>query len=130
MIIGIGVDIVEIGRIGEAVRRWGDRFLRKIFTEEEIRYCYSKRDPFPSLAARFAAKEAGVKALSSLLPEGAHLSLRDMEVIRAASGRPSLSVISGPLSDLLSGEEFSLHLSLSHERGNAVAMAVLERKKG
>lgn len=65
MIVGIGTDIVEISRIKNAVAKWGERFLRKIFTENEISYCYKKKDPFPHLAVRFAAKEAVIKALST-----------------------------------------------------------------
>jgi len=66
MICGIGTDIVDVGRIRKAVERWGDRFLKRVFTEAEVVYCLAKANPYPHLAARFAAKEAVMKALSSL----------------------------------------------------------------
>jgi len=65
MIYGIGTDIVEIKRVRDAVERWGKRFLKKIFTENEISYCYKKKDPFLHLAVRFAEKEALIKAIGA-----------------------------------------------------------------
>ncbi len=71
MIVGTGVDIAEVPRIRETIERFGDRFLRRIFTEGEIRYCERKARRFESYAARFAAKEAGMKALGTGWSRGA-----------------------------------------------------------
>jgi len=74
MIHGIGIDIVEIARMRRLVERYGERFLRRVFTEGERAYAMQRRDPIPSLAARFAAKEAGLKALGAgVFPMVRHL---------------------------------------------------------
>src|SRR2546428_10614718 len=67
---GIGVDLVNIPRMRDVIDRWRDRFLQRVFTEAEIAYCRPRRDPVPHFAARFAAKEAGLKALGTGLPPG------------------------------------------------------------
>jgi holo-[acyl-carrier protein] synthase len=79
-IVGIGLDATEIPRIAAVLERYGERFLHRVFTEEEIAYCLSHRFPAPSLAARFAAKEAAAKALGTGLAQG--VVWRDIEVIR------------------------------------------------
>ena len=115
-ICGIGVDIIEIPRIKKAHERWGESFLQKIFTDDEIKYCLRKVIPYPSLAARFAAKEAGFKALSQA---GFHVTLwRSIYVTRSLNGRPHLNV------DGLTG--IKLHLALSHSKDSAIAMVVAE----
>lgn len=113
---GTGVDIIEIPRIKRAYERWGTAFLERVFLREEIDYCMAKVNPYPSLAARFAAKEAGYKALSQA---GIHITLwRSISVARAADGRPRLIVpqVAG----------LRLHLSLTHSKEFAVAMVVVE----
>ena len=116
-ICGTGVDIIEIPRIKKAYERWGRDFLDKVFLPDEIDYCLLKVNPYPSLAARFAAKEAGFKALSQA---GIHITLwRGIAVARSEDGRPRLVV---PKSDGV-----RLHLSLTHSREFAVAMVVAER---
>jgi holo-[acyl-carrier protein] synthase len=121
MICGIGTDIVEIDRIREAVRKWGDHFLKRVFSEVEITYCFSKNDPALHLAARFAVKEATIKAVSGC--NIGHLSLSDIEVINEPSGRPALKIRSADLDS--SGIKF--HLSISHERSYAIASIVAEK---
>ena len=117
MIVGIGIDIIEIERIAKAYRRWGESFLRRVFTEAEISYCLSKHDPAPSLAARFAAKEAAFKALSQA---GFRTeSWQDISVLLTDNGEPSLKVTGDP--------EFQLHLSLSHSNASAVALVIAEK---
>ena len=74
MIKGIGIDIVEIDRIRDAVQRWRDKFLEKIFNDSEISYCYKRKSVFQCLAARFAAKEAFIKALSDSEAGEGHLT--------------------------------------------------------
>ena len=87
-IVGIGTDACEIDRIAAALEKYGDRFLRKIYTEGEIAYCRRKRDPAPSLAARFAAKEAASKALGTGMSRGVFWT--DIEVVRGSGGPPSI----------------------------------------
>ncbi|PYN64807.1 MAG: holo-[acyl-carrier-protein] synthase, partial [Candidatus Rokuibacteriota bacterium] len=89
---GIGVDLVNIPRMRDVIDRWQDRFLRRVFTEAEIAYCRARRDPVPHFAARFAAKEAGLKALGTGLRLG--MSWRELEVRRERGGPPTL-VLSG-----------------------------------
>jgi holo-[acyl-carrier protein] synthase len=123
MIAGIGTDIVEISRIKDAIERWGERFLKKIFTENEIAYCNQKKDPYPHFAARFAAKEAVIKA-SSLLRD-ARLAFHSIEISNEPSGRPFIKIIDSKPFTLSS---FIIHLTLTHERSYAAATVVVERK--
>jgi holo-[acyl-carrier protein] synthase len=87
-IIGIGMDATEIDRIAATIARYGDRFLRRIFTEGEIAYATRRRDPVPHFAGRFAAKEAAMKALGTGHSQG--VLWRDIEVVRAPGGPPQL----------------------------------------
>src|ERR1039457_2061353 len=88
MIVGSGIDLVEIGRIQQSVERYGQRFLDRVYTAAEQAYCLRKRKSAESLAARFAAKEAGAKALGTGISRG--VNWREIEVIREPGGRPSL----------------------------------------
>src|SRR5258707_10827012 len=88
MLIGTGVDLIEIERIAHSIERYGERFLRRIYTDQEIAYCTRKRSSAESLAARFAAKEAGAKALGTGISRG--VNWLEIEVIREPGGRPSL----------------------------------------
>src|SRR2546426_800613 len=85
---GIGVDLVNIPRMRDVIDRWRDRFLQRVFTEAEIAYCRARRDPVPHFAARFAAKEAGLKALGTGLRLG--VSRRELEVRRERGQAPTL----------------------------------------
>ena len=122
MICGVGTDIVEILRIREAVEKWGDTFLNKIYSEPEITYCYSRNDPALHLAARFAAKEACIKALSTSITD--YISMKDIEVRNEPSGKPSIHICKNGTSL----GRITLHLSLSHERQYAVATVVAEEQ--
>jgi holo-[acyl-carrier protein] synthase len=110
------VDIAEVPRIRAAVRRWGDRFLDKHFTREEIAYCLGKARPAESLAARFAAKEAFVKAFRGDGRPGWH----DVEIVMDA-GRPAFH-LRGPAAGYVA------ELSLSHTHAHAVAVAMVRAK--
>jgi holo-[acyl-carrier protein] synthase len=88
MIVGSGIDLIEIERIRSSHQRYGQRFLDRIYTASEQAYCLRKRNSAESLAARFAAKEAGAKALGTGISHG--VSWLEIEVVRAPSGRPSL----------------------------------------
>jgi len=124
MIYGVGIDIVKVERMREVVERWGERFLNKVFTEGEIAYCYGKKNPFPSLAVRFAAKEAFIKAIGSVKP----FALADIEIVSRESGRPEINP-QGRLRELLKGDVFTkAHLSLSHEREYGIACVVIEKE--
>src|ERR1700726_3134645 len=89
MIVGTGIDIAEVPRIRESIAHFGDRFLRRIYTAGEIRYCDSKANRIERYAARFAAKEAAMKALGTGWNHG--VRWRDIEVSRQAGGRPTLT---------------------------------------
>ncbi|HDQ46417.1 MAG TPA: holo-[acyl-carrier-protein] synthase [bacterium] len=121
MIQGIGIDMVEKSRIEHAVSRWGDRFLCRIFSPDEIRLCRQKGDRIGAFAARFAAKEAILKCLGVGWADG--IRWQDMEILNTTSGSPEIR-LSGKVARLVNGGR--LHLSLTHERGVAAAFAVLE----
>src|SRR5215468_3676372 len=88
MIVGTGVDITEVGRIQASLKRFGERFLSRVFTPEEARYCMGKPNAAERLAARFAAKEAGMKAIGTGLRHG--ITWHDVEVGREPGGRPTI----------------------------------------
>ena len=117
MIVGVGVDLVEIARIRALLERYGERFLTRIFLPEEIAYVRTLSDPAPALAARFAAKEAFIKAY----PGRARLSW--VGVIRRE--KPKL-IFREPLASEVQTQGLTPWVSLSHERGHAVAVVVLE----
>ena len=124
MILGIGIDIIEVARIQASHERFGDRFLNRILHAGEIAYCLSHKLPAPFLAARFAAKEAISKAFGTGI--GAQLSWHDMEVARRDSGEPYV-ILHGRGQALLQqrGGRIVL-LSLSHTQQHATAVALLE----
>jgi holo-[acyl-carrier protein] synthase len=123
MIVGIGVDVVEFGQMRCAVERGGQRFLDRVFTIPEQAACLRRADPYPGLAARFAAKEALAKALGlGIFRAG----LRNMEVRNRNDGAPYF-VIHGSLRDVMTRLGYpNIHLSLSHGRLTAIAFVVLE----
>ena len=94
VIIGLGFDATDIPRVRELFDRYGDRFLQRVFTEAEVVYCTRQRDPVPSLAGRFAAKEAAMKALGTGHSRG--VLWKDIEVIRHG-GPPQLRLTGGAL---------------------------------
>jgi holo-[acyl-carrier protein] synthase len=124
MIVGTGIDIAEVPRIAAAIERFGERFLRRVFTEKEIRYCDSKANRIERYAARFAAKEAALKAIGTGWKHG--IAWTEVEVRREPGGRPTM-VFSG------NAGEFAARLgvkraalSLSHTKEQAVAFVILE----
>jgi holo-[acyl-carrier protein] synthase len=126
MIYGIGMDLVKVGRIQTALRRWGERFQNKVFTPGEVRYCLAKKDPSVSFAARFAAKEAFVKALGIGIRRGVHW--KDVEVQRGAMGRPVLK-LNGRAAEICRKETLGgLFLTLTHDGDYSGAVVVLEKK--
>jgi holo-[acyl-carrier protein] synthase len=122
-ISGVGVDLVSISRMRTTIERWQDRFVDRVFTDDEIAYCRSRRDPAPHFAARFAAKEAGFKALGTGLQMG--VRWRELEVRRERREAPML-VLSGRAREIGLGRGGSrMLLSLTHEGDYALAQAIL-----
>jgi holo-[acyl-carrier protein] synthase len=124
MIVGTGVDITEVDRIEAALKRFGDRFLKRVFTPAEVRYCLGKPNAAERLAARFAAKEAGMKAIGTGLRGG--VTWQDVEVLRMPGQRPVLA-FHGKAAEFAArlGCKRS-HLSLSHTADQAIAHVILE----
>ena len=123
MIRGVGVDIIEIGRIRHSIEESGERFLERIFTPQEIAYCRSKKDMFQHFAVRFAAKEAMSKALSTGWVDS--FRWKDVEVVNDRSGQPRIAV-HGKLRDSLTTS--SVFVSMSHSDSHAVAMVLIEEQ--
>ena len=124
MIIGSGIDMVEIARIQQSMERYGQRFLNRVYTAAEQAYCLRKRNAAESLAARFAAKEAGAKALGTGISRG--VNWLEIEVAREPGGRPALC-FHGRAAEIAK-QLGAVHaaLSLSHTASLAVASVVLE----
>lgn len=125
MILGTGIDIIEVERIRASHVKFGERFLKRILRPGEIEYCLQHRDPSPHLAARFAAKEAISKAFGTGI--GGALGWQDMEVFRKESGEPYVVLHDGGLRLLESRGGGRLHISLSHTQNYAAAIAILEQ---
>lgn len=122
MIYGIGIDLVKIERMKQVVDRWGEKFLRRVFTEKEINYCYGKKDLNLSLAVRFAAKEALIKAIGTK----SAIALTEIEVVNNSSGKPDLKA-AGNLKHFIKDNAIRhIHLSLSHEKEYGIACVLLE----
>jgi holo-[acyl-carrier protein] synthase len=118
-IIGTGVDLVEVSRFEKAARRHGERFLKRLFTPSEMRYASQRKTMMQHLAARFAAKEAVVKALGA--PKGLGLKWKDLEVTRSKSGKPGV-LFRGSMSRW---KKRTVHLSLTHTHEHAIATAIV-----
>jgi holo-[acyl-carrier protein] synthase len=127
MIIGSGIDMVEIQRIRHSMDRFGSRFLNRIYTADEQAYCLRKRNAAESFAARFAAKEAGAKALGTGITHG--VNWLEIEVVRELSGRPTLR-FHGRAAQIAARLGFArAALSVTHTAELAAASVVLENGK-
>jgi holo-[acyl-carrier protein] synthase len=125
MILGIGIDIIEVARVQASHERFGERFLNRLLLADEIAYCLSHKNPAPFIAARFAAKEAISKAFGTGI--GASLGWQDMEIRRKDSGEPFV-ILHGKGKKLFKSRRVkNLLISLSHTANYAAATAVLER---
>jgi len=118
-----GIDIVSVPRIQKAIERGGAAFTDKIFTRREQEYCCSKRYRYEHFAARFAAKEALIKALSGATEKA--LNLSKIEISHHASGRPMIKLTARMLRELKLSPKTKIEISLSHERKIAVATAIV-----
>ena len=126
MIYGVGVDLVKIPRIKEAVKRWDRRFLNRIFTPIEQEYSYRQKQPFLHLAGRFAVKEAVLKALGTGLSSG--IRWVEIEVVNQPSGKPEVRV-SGKVKTLMRQRGVKeIYVSISHDTDYSVGQAVLVSK--
>jgi len=124
MIVGTGVDIAEVSRIAASIRRFGRRFTERVFTQNEIAYCESKANKAERYAARFAAKEAAMKAIGTGWRHG--VTWQDIEVRRLPGGRPAI-VLSGKAAEFADKLGVTrVHLSLTHTAELAMAQVILE----
>jgi phosphopantetheine--protein transferase-like protein len=124
MIVGIGVDLIEIERVKQAHLKFGQRFIDRLFTPAEAKYCLRKADPYPSLAGRFAAKEAVIKAFSHGF--GGRWKWIHIEVTRELSGKPTLKLY-GIMEKLRVQRKIeNLHLTIAHSKRDATATVIFE----
>ena len=124
MILGTGIDIIEVARIAASYEKFGERFVNRILLPDEIAYCLAHRRPAPFLAARIAAKEAVSKAFGTGI--GTQLGWQDIEIRRKESGEPFVA-LHGKGAELLAARGANkMHVSLSHTEHYAAATAILE----
>jgi len=117
IIIGCGVDIIEVRRIREAVKKWGEDFLERIFTQREIQIAKDKPSIYEHLAGRFAAKEAISKAFGTK-----DITFKDIEIVNREDGRPDCIFLRGK------EKKLEIHISISHIKNYAVATAIIAKK--
>jgi holo-[acyl-carrier protein] synthase len=124
LIVGAGIDVVEVDRIREAIERYGDRFLQRIYTPLEIAYVSRKANRYERYAARFAAKEAGMKAIGTGWRRG--VTWKDFEVVNLPGGRPTLR-LSGAAAEIARRLGVrNISLSLTHTSASGMAYVILE----
>lgn len=124
MIVGTGIDVAEVERVRQTIERFGRRFIERVFTVEEISYCESKANKVERYAARFAVKEAGMKAIGTGWNRG--VRWRDVEVRRSPGSRPTI-VFYGKAAEFFANLGATrAHLSLTHTKEFAMAYVVLE----
>lgn len=124
MIVGIGLDIAEVSRLRQAIERHGERFLNRVFTPSEIAYCRKRANLYERFAARFAAKEAGMKALGTGWRNG--VTWHDFQVSNASSGKPALQ-LSGKAQEIFrSLGGINIALSITHVADYAMAEVIVE----
>ncbi|MDB4349879.1 holo-ACP synthase [Omnitrophica bacterium] len=126
MVLGSGVDIIEVERVKEAVKKWGDSFLKKIFTDKEIKYANSKRFVSQHLAARFATKEAVLKAFGGGWTRT--LPWKDVEIINDKNGKPEIKLYREAKKIYDKKKIEKIVVSMSHTKSYAVANAILVKK--
>lgn len=125
MIVGTGIDVCEVSRVAQAIERFGERFLKRIYTAAEIDYCQSKKNAVERFAARFAAKEAATKAIGTGLHFG--VTWQDVEVRRAPGGRPTIHFYRAASQRFSRLGATAAHLSLTHSGDLAIAQVIIEK---
>ena len=125
MIVGTGIDIIEVDRIKNSIQKYSDRFKKKIFTQKEIDYCDSQAEPAKHFAARFSVKEAVLKCFGTGMSGG--ILWKDIEVDKLESGQPILKLYGkgGETFDQLNLKH--IHISITHDKTYAVAHAIAEK---
>ncbi len=124
MIVGTGVDIVEVARIKRLLEKHSPRFEEKIFTPDEILYCRSKAEPGIHFAARFAVKEAVMKCLGTGMDQG--IAFRDIEVVHENTGQPGIKMHGQAKENFVRLKLKTIHISISHEKNYAIGQAIAE----
>ena len=117
MILGTGVDITEVKRLRQAVEKWGDAFLSRVFTKDELENAKTRGSLYQHLAGRFAAKEAVFKALGD-----ANLNWKDVQILNDKEGKPYCKILNGK------GKGRDVHISISHVKNYATAFAIITEK--
>jgi holo-[acyl-carrier protein] synthase len=125
VILGTGIDIIEVSRIRSCVEKFGERFLNRVLRPPEIAYCLSHKNPAPHIAARFAAKEAVSKAFGTGI--GSQLGWLDIEVVRQPSGEPIIQLHDAGAKLLAEKGATRVHVTISHTHEYAAVAAILER---
>ena len=126
-VLGVGIDLVELQRVRDMLGRRRDQAFGRFLTEHERTYVESREDPVPHMAARLAAKEAVYKALQAL-PGTRGVGWREIEVLRAESGKPSVTLTGSAAAAADANGPLVIHLSLTHTHVSAAAVAVIERR--
>jgi len=126
MVYGIGIDLVENGRIEKIIGKWGQKFLQRVFSDREVEYCRKHIQASVHYGARFAAKESFLKALGIGLGMG--VKLKEIEVVRDEKGKPDLVLWGGAKAQMEKKKITKIHLSLTHTKKYATAFIVLEKK--
>ena len=125
MISGVGIDLVENSRVESIIKKWGDKFINRIFSDEEIKYCEKHINSSTHYGVRFAAKESFLKALGIGLGMGVNLS--DFEVMNDENGKPSLMLCGEAKNQIEKKRITKVHLSLTHTKSYSTAIVVLEK---
>ena len=128
MIAGIGIDIVDIGRVEELLARYGERFTRRVFTDVEASYARRSIKPAERLAGRFAVKEAVLKAFGTGKSQG--IRWRDVETVRGAMGKPNVTLYGNAVNCLNNINGSAIHVTIAHDGGKAVAFVIIETAGG
>ncbi len=126
MIVGLGIDQIEIDRVSRTWQRYGERFGRRVYTDREWAYCISRPHPAQSLAGRFAAKEAVMKALGLGWPGG--IAYRDIEITREITGKPGLRLSNRAAQRASMLGVTNSTVSMTHDRTHSSATVILEKR--
>ncbi|MBL7068697.1 MAG: holo-ACP synthase [Candidatus Omnitrophica bacterium] len=128
MVLGSGVDIIEVKRVKQAIKKWGDSFLKKVFTDKEVAYSKKRRFAYQHLAARFATKEAVLKAFGGGWLR--NLPWKDVEIVNDKNGKPGINLY-GEAKKVYNKKNIEkIVVSMSHTKEYAVANAILIKKDG
>ena len=125
MIYGVGIDLVANNRMEKIIKKWGDKFINRIFSDEEIKYCEKHINSSTHYGVRFAAKESFLKALGIGLGMGVKLS--DIEVMNDENGKPSLMLCGEAKNQIEKKRITKVHLSLTHTKSYSTAIVLLEK---